>query len=113
MTLVERKIRKTAFLERVAAKTRPVGLEVIGMDLDDVARQSAYRRAFDLVATMAVGPPDPMAEALDAILARDGVYCTMQSSGDPPPPTEIGRVLRRRATEAVTGGRFLMYERTA
>jgi 16S rRNA (guanine527-N7)-methyltransferase len=110
LTLIDRKVRKTVFLERVATRTGAPGVDVIAIDLMEAARHESLQGTFDVIVTMAVAKPDGMAGAIARLLDPRGVFCTVRSAGEPDPPTQIGDLLTRRAAEMTTDGWFVLYQ---
>ncbi len=112
ITLIERKTRKTAFLERVAALTESSGVDVKASDLRDAAGLGSLRGAFDVVVMIAVVQPGRSAEAIAGLLTTGGYFSTIRSAEEPDPPARIGGVLERRRAELTADGRFVIYQKT-
>lgn len=111
MTLIERKVRKCAFLERAAAITHATGVEVAAFDLTDTAFRESMRGAFDLLVMLAVSHPGSIAVAVGDLLGTSGYFSTIRSGGEPDPPEEIGGALKRHAAELTGDGWFVVYRK--
>jgi 16S rRNA (guanine(527)-N(7))-methyltransferase RsmG len=112
VVLVERKQRKTAYLERAAVKTGVDNVRVEAADLGEIARRDSYRHAFDLAVMMAVTRPGELAPDLATLLKDGGFFCTIRSGAEPEPPTQVGESLKVLASLVTPDGRFVIYEKT-
>jgi 16S rRNA (guanine(527)-N(7))-methyltransferase RsmG len=72
VTLIERRQRRAAFLERTALALAASNVVVVPQDLRDVPRETP----FDLIATMAVGDPVEVAEHVEARLIDGGRFAS-------------------------------------
>lgn len=112
VVLIERKQRKTVYLERVAVKAGVENVRVEASDLGAIARRESYRHAFDLAVMMAVTRPGELAPDLGALLKDGGFFCTIRSGAEPEPPTQIGDSLIMLASQVTPDGRFVIYKKT-
>ncbi|UCH83893.1 MAG: class I SAM-dependent methyltransferase [Candidatus Latescibacterota bacterium] len=109
IVLIERKTRKTAFLERVVRKTGATGVKIAAMDLGEAARTDRYQHAFELAVMMAVAPPERHADDIERLLAKGGLFCSIRREGDRSPPQRIGTSLVQCAADSTTTGRFVLF----
>jgi 16S rRNA (guanine527-N7)-methyltransferase len=72
MTLIERRQRRAAFLERTVRALGVSNVAVVAQDLRDVSRETT----FDLITTMAVGDPAEIAPGVEPLLARGGRFAS-------------------------------------
>ena len=78
--LVERKVTKAQFLNRVIRTFSWSGVEVVAADAADLYRNTRYQESFSLVTMIAVKPPPVLAQAIEAFLKPEGYFCTVRSS---------------------------------
>ncbi len=112
MTLIERKDRKVAFLERAIIRMGMDGVQALSADLLDIARKDAFQEAFDVVVLMAVGDPGDLAGPIERILKHSGYLCAVRGRDQAPPQPRLGRTLEERVFEERPDGRFLLYQKT-
>jgi 16S rRNA G527 N7-methylase RsmG len=113
ITLIERKIRKTAFLERIVVRAVMQNVRVEGLDLSHIARAERYRHAFDLTVMMAVTHPDDVARDIDDLLTDGGFFCTIRSAAESAPPARVGDCLALLATQVTSDGCLAVYQKTS
>ncbi len=108
--LVERKERRAVFLERLVRRLALSNLEVIQGDAEVLAKDEAYREAFDMVVMLAVAPPEQMVSTIEALLRRPGYFCTVRGGAEKIIEDSLGRTLRLRRALAGEEGVFVLYE---
>ncbi len=111
VTLIERKDRKVAFLERAIVRMQLDGVEALSSDLADVARKDVFQGAFDVVVLMAVSDPSDLAAPIERILKPSGYLCAVRGRDQAPRPPRIGESLKERVKEERADGRFLLYQK--
>ena len=111
ITLVERRARKAAFIERVLHLLgAPRGVTVVADDIATVAKQLAAD--FDTAVMMAVAPDAGVLEALDALLLPTGAVATVRPTRDPAVAALFGPEFVPAATQEVEGATFLLLRRS-
>ena len=108
IVLIERREKKAAFLEHVARHLSLRNLEVVGADARDASRLETHRAAFDVVATMAVGPPARTAPEIEDLLVPASLFATTLP-GDVDPPARCGAHLVLEGDIREQFGRYALY----
>ncbi|UCG52610.1 MAG: class I SAM-dependent methyltransferase [Candidatus Latescibacterota bacterium] len=111
LTLVDRKDRKVAFLERVIARLGLTSVEAFTLDIREFSRRETFQGKFDLAVSMAVSQPEPMAADVSRILKSPGFFCTIRRRAETPPRV-LGRSLTIRSEDRTPDGRLVLYENT-
>jgi 16S rRNA G527 N7-methylase RsmG len=83
---------------------------VIQADAEVIAKDEAYREAFDMVVMLAVAPPERMVNAIEALLRRPGYFCTVRGGAEKIIEDSLGKTLRLRRALAGEEGVFVLYE---
>ena len=112
LTLIERKDRKVAFLERAIIRMGMEGVQTHAADLLEIARKDTFQDAFDVVVLMAVGDPRDLAGPIEKILKHSGYLCAVRGRDQAPPQPRLGRALEKRVFEERPDGHFLLYQKT-
>jgi 16S rRNA (guanine527-N7)-methyltransferase len=112
MTLVERRERKAAFLEKMALVLQLDRLEVFAEDARTVARLGGRALSYDVAVTTAVAPPSEAATLAGPLLKPGGVFLTLRRSEEKVFPGRIGEDLEIKSAETAGAGTFLLYEKT-
>jgi 16S rRNA (guanine527-N7)-methyltransferase len=112
MTLIERKERKAAYLDRVILRMGLDGATVLSADLADVAKDTAKRETYDLVTLMAVGDPADFAAPIESVLKPAGFLCAVRGRDQAEPPARIGERLRRVRHDDRKDGRYVLYQKS-
>jgi 16S rRNA (guanine(527)-N(7))-methyltransferase RsmG len=113
MTLIERKVRKAAFLERTAARLGLNSVEIIGRDAREVVRMDGVPGKFDLCSTVAVAPPAELAREIERLLRLGGHFATLRPAGETGAqiPSEIGRHMRRHQIASHPDATYVLFQR--
>ena len=111
IVLLERKARKTAFLERVVARTGFDGITVVTADIRDAVRRERFRQSFDLAVMVAVAEPETLSGEITTLLADHGDFCTVRGRGQRHSGETLGGCLAQRASLDTAHGRFLLYQK--
>lgn len=110
--LVERRERRAAFLERLCSRLSLPGLQVYGGDAAEAGRESENVASFDLVLSLAVGPPAVLGGLAEAFLRPGGVHATTVPRGRRP-PARTGTTLQWLQTVPWGGYQIVSYRRAA
>ncbi len=113
IVLLERKARKTAFLERVVTRIGFDGITVVTADVRDAARRERFQESFDLAVMVAVTEPETLSDEINTLLADHGCFCTVRGRGQRRSGETLGGCLARRASLDTAHGRFLFYQKIA
>jgi 16S rRNA (guanine(527)-N(7))-methyltransferase RsmG len=108
VVLIERREKKSAFLERVCRTLSLRNAAAFGGDARESTAPGSFRSAFDLVVTMAVGDPARTAPRLEWLLAERARFATTVSRDAEPPP-RVGRRLELAESVAGKFGRYAIY----
>jgi 16S rRNA G527 N7-methylase RsmG len=111
VVLIERKTRKTAFLERVVVTAGVDGVEIAAADAGELARSERYRHTFDLVGMMAVTRPEEVADTVENLLADGGYFSAIRGGGSGAPPEKLGRLRLQKKTQPTSHGRVVIYQK--
>lgn len=111
VVLVERKTRKTVFLERVIARAGLAGVEILAVDVREIARQGGHRGSFDLAVMMAVADPRTLSDEIETLLADGGHLCAVRGRHQSPPDKTLGRRLTLGTTFETPHGKVVLYEK--
>ncbi len=110
LTLIERKERRTLFLERVVRRLALGGVEVLGADLHDLVERATHVDAFDLAAAVAVAPPQSLGPLVEHLIKPHGYFASIRSSRERVLPT-IGERRQLHARAETSSGIFLLYQK--
>lgn len=110
LTLIERKERRTLFLERVVRRLALGGVEVLGADLHDLVERATHIDAFDLAAAVAVAPPQSLGPLVEHLIKPHGYFASIRSSRERALPT-IGERLQLYARAETSSGILLLYQK--
>jgi 16S rRNA (guanine527-N7)-methyltransferase len=110
LTLVERKYKKAAFLERAVVVLRLNNVEVVAKDALETANKEKYRRKYDVAVSLAVGPTERLFKAVESFLRKGGYYCSVRPTGEKARPARIGSSLVLRETETMEKGMLYLYQ---
>lgn len=113
ITLVERKERKVAFLERVIARSGLEAVAAVAADLREFARYESHENVFELAVMMAVTDPQEVAEPIERLLRVPGYFCVVRGLDQAIARARLGRQLHEIARSDTHEGRFVLYEKTA
>ncbi len=113
VTMIERKQKKTTFLQRTIKTLDLKHAEAIAGDALELGHRDDLVSGFDVAVSFAVGTPDSVARLIEPFLDSNGVYCTLRPRGEEPQPEIANRVLRLIAFTDHEFGRFCLYGRTA
>jgi 16S rRNA (guanine527-N7)-methyltransferase len=108
VVLIERREKKSAFLERVC-RTLPIETATVWAgDARESAAAESLRGRFDLVVAMAVGDPTTTGRQIEWLLGGGARFATTAAQ-NVEAPERIGRRLER--VQSVTGefGRYVIY----
>lgn len=111
ITLIERKDRKVAFLERAIVRMKLKGVDAASADLVSVARREGFESAYDMVVLMAVADPGDLAVPIEMILKPSGYLCVVRGRDQAPRSQLLGSSLQERVVEERADGRFLLYQK--
>jgi 16S rRNA (guanine527-N7)-methyltransferase len=106
VTLVERKGKKTTFLERAKIVLRLDRAEIVNGDAWEISGHERFRGRFDVATSFAVGAPADVARHADPFLRDGGCYLTMRPLGEVAVDSIAGYSLD--ATEDSVFGRFCL-----
>jgi 16S rRNA (guanine527-N7)-methyltransferase len=112
VTLVERKERKVAFLERVIARMGLAEVTAVAADIIDLARGERFARSADIVVMMAVGDPVDFAETVGRLLREPGYFCCVRAREQEFARGKMGRWLECEGSVEMEHGRFVLYRRS-
>ncbi|NIM19329.1 MAG: hypothetical protein GTO51_03010 [Candidatus Latescibacteria bacterium] len=112
MVLIERKERKALFLDRIIKQLGLSGAEVINADVRDLIRLPDHQGSFQLIGMLAVAHPTDLAEAIEALLASPGYFCSVRGADEKIIPDIIGETLRLRRAVSFDEGIFVLYEKS-
>jgi 16S rRNA G527 N7-methylase RsmG len=88
--LVERRHKKAAFLERMAAVLGLDDVEVFAGDAQEAGTITRFVRRFDAATAMAVGPAEKTAGLVEPFLRSGRVFATTVPRDEPAPPANVG-----------------------
>jgi 16S rRNA (guanine527-N7)-methyltransferase len=112
VTMIERRERRSLFLERMC-RTLPVeNAAAVTMDALDAVKRPEFQNAFDLAVTMAVGDPATIAPAIEAMITPEGRFASTipaQSTA----PSRIGSTLQLQRRIDGEFGCYVIYTRGA
>jgi 16S rRNA (guanine527-N7)-methyltransferase len=110
LTLVERKNRRTFFLQRVVDRLSLTGVEVVTADLATFAHHASRHNAFDLAVVLAVAPPQTLGADIETLLEPGGYLVSARSPEEVVAP-RLATSLQLHAQATVSDGTFLLYEK--
>ena len=91
ITLVERKEKKAAFLERCAVVLRLPAVEVVHADSGELGLRERYTDRYRVAVALALGRPGNIAGDLEALVRPGGVFCTARPHEESVQPHKVGK----------------------
>ena len=113
VTMIERKQKKTTFLQRTIKTLDLKRAEAIAGDALELGHRDDLASGFDVAVSFAVGSTDSVARLIEPFLDSSGVYCTLRPRGEEPRPEIANRALRFITFSDHEFGRFCLYGRSA
>lgn len=113
VTMIERKQKKTTFLQRTIKILDLKRAEAIAGDAVELGHRDDLASGFDVAVSFAVGTSDSVARLIEPFLDSSGVYCTLRPRGEEPRLEIANRALHFITHSDHEFGRFCLYGRTA
>jgi 16S rRNA (guanine527-N7)-methyltransferase len=112
VTMIERRERRSLFLERMC-RTLPIeNAASVTMDALDAVKRPEFQNAYDLAVTMAVGDPAAIAPAIEAMLTPEGRFASTVPAQSTASPL-IGSALQLQRRVDGEFGSYVIYARSA
>lgn len=107
--LVERRHKKTVFLERVIRVLDLHGVEVYTGDAVEAQAIERFAARFDVATAMAVGPPVRTAPLVEGFLREGGLFATTVARDEPEPRARVGARLELAAARSDEDSVYALY----
>jgi 16S rRNA (guanine527-N7)-methyltransferase len=110
LALIERKERKSHFLQTIVHRMRLEAVRVEAQDVAELARREEYAGRFDLAAMMAVALPGELGPAIEALLRPGGLLATIRPRHQQILEQRAGDTLTLVKSEDTPGGTLVLYQ---